>query len=301
MIQQFILTLLTVFFLCSSAWAQYQPVGQEHEISYNQSGRKKVHGVLKLYEAATEKTVSFEYKFFAPAHESRGKLIVITPNIEGATPLEFLLKDYLVKRGFSVLIPYALPLDFTFDATTAQQFERASERAFAGTTALIDLLSQTEDFDTSSIGLMGASLGGIRSSILFGLDTRFRAMFVAVAGADFPSLYANSQNSHIRPLREAHMRSLGMTRTSSYENYLRARLTLDPSVVVQSPYLSNVAMVIAEDDKIVPTYNQWQLWRLIKASGVHPKTYISETGHVQGALHLLRYRQIIHNWFVKKL
>lgn len=292
---------MTALFLCSSAWAQYRPIGQEHEISYNQSGRKEIHGVLKLYENQTGQTIDFEYKFFAPASESLGKLIVITPNIEGATPLEFFLKDYLVKRGFSVLIPYALPLDFTFDATTTEQFERASERAFAGTTSLIDLLTQTEDFDATAVGLVGASLGGIRSSILFGLDSRFRAMFIAVAGADFPSIYANSQNSHIRPLREKHMRSLGMTRTSRYEAYLRARLTLDPAMVVQSDYLTNVAMIVAEDDKIVPTYNQWRLWSLIKAAGVHPKTYISESGHVQGALHLLRYRKIINDWFVKKL
>lgn len=279
----------------------YRPVSMQRDVEYSSNGEKKIHGVLKLFESSSNKAIDFEYDFYAPADRPSDRLVVITPNIDGATPLEYFLKDYLVNRGFSVLIAYALEMNFTYDSTTAAQFERESVRAQMGTTRLIEELGRTESFDKQSIGLLGASLGGIRSAILFGLDDRFKAMFIAVAGADFPSIYANSTNSVLRPIRAAHMEYLGLRNTSSYERYLRARLKLDPSLVIKSPNLENVAMVIAENDRIVPTYNQWQLWTLIKNTGVHPKTYISESGHVRGALHLLRYRSDIVQWFKDRL
>lgn len=299
--------LLTTFFISLSVFAQsdsdYLLTGSKTDISYNDAGEKHLEGHLELFETKTGETIEFQFDYYAPTPdlEATDKLVVITPTIEGATPLEYLLKDYLQNRGFHVLIPRALPLVFTYDSTTVAQFERASVRARVGTTRIINFLGKTEHFDGKSIGLLGASLGGIRSSILFGLDSRFKAMFVAVAGADFPSIYANSQNSILRPIRAGHMRYLGMYDEAKYENYLRGKLELDPYMVVRSKYLQNVAMVIAEDDKIVPTYNQWQLWSAIKAQGIHPKTFISDSGHIQGALHLLRYRADIVEWFKVRL
>jgi hypothetical protein len=267
----------------------------------NQTSDKHIEGILKVSEKSTGEEIDFKYDFYTPKEDAKDKLIVITPTIEGATPLEILLKDYLISNGFSVLIPHALPMTFTYDESTTEQFERASVRALVGTTLIVELLSQKENFDSNSIGLLGASLGGIRSSILFGLDHRFKAMFVAVAGADFPSVYANTDHSFLRDIRKDHMTQLGLTNPTTYENYLRERLTLDPSFVVQSPYLENVAMIISDSDKVVPSYNQWFFWSLIKDSGVHPKTFITQGGHVQGALYLLRYRKNIKEWFNEKL
>lgn len=304
-----LILLLSTFFITSYSWAQsgmdYLFAGERSEVIYNNSGEKHIEGFLSLFEIQTGETIEFQYDYYAPTptpgKQKGDKLVIITPTIEGATPLEYFLKDYLQNRGFHVLIPRSLPLVFTYDDTTVLQFERASIRARVGTTSIVNHLARTESFDEKSIGLLGASLGGIRSSILFGLDPRFRAMFIAVAGADFPSIYATSENSVLKPIRGEHMDYLGLSSQKSYENFLRGKLILDPYMVTKSSYLANVAMVIADDDKIVPTYNQWQLWSAIKAAGIHPKTYISDSGHVQGALHLIRYRNNIVEWFKERL
>ncbi len=304
---KFLASIFTALLFTTSLWAfdgrDYAFANEESEVKYSNSGEKHVEGHLDLFEATTGEIIEFHYDYYAPAPSefASSKLVVITPTIEGATPLELLLKDYLQNRGFHVLIPRALPLEFTFNESTVTQFERASVRALVGTTRLVNFLSQSENFDATSMGLLGASLGGIRSSILFGLDSRFKAMFIAVAGADFPSIYANSSNNNLRPIRTSHMEYLGLSNPRDYENFLRGKLELDPYLITQSSYLQNVAMVIADDDSVVPTYNQWQLWSTIKAAGVHPKTFISDSGHIQGVLHLLRYRSDIVEWFKARL
>lgn len=303
--------LISTYFLFTPLYAQsdtgYVFVSEQSDFSFNNAGEKHVNGSLSLLEKSTDQVIEYQYDYYAPApasdpaHETGNKLVIITPTIEGATPLEFLLKDYLQNRGFHVLIPRSLPLVFNYDETTFEQFETFSVRSHIGTSSILNILAGRESFDAKSIGLLGASLGGIRSSILFGLDSRFKAMFVAVAGADFPSLYAYSDNSVLRPIRKEHMKYLGVTLQSEYEELLRDHLVIDPKMITHSPYLANVAMVISDDDDVVPTYNQWQLWSTIKAQGVHPKTFITQSGHVQGALHLLRYRSIIAEWFKERL
>ena len=150
--------------------ASYTPLSHEVEVSHNSSDVKKQHGILKLYESETKESLDFEYDFYAPTYESKNKLIVITPTIEGATPLEYLLKDYLVRNGFEVLIPYARPFDFTYGPTTTAQFERASVRARVGTLEIIRALSAQESFDENSIGFVES--GAVKYNEIGGSQVR---------------------------------------------------------------------------------------------------------------------------------
>ena len=245
-------------------------------------------GRLNLYEKETDQDLEVEFAFYSPVNHNE-KLIVITPNIDGITPLENRLRNVLMENNYTVLIIKSLPIELEFDETTCDQMERLTIRAIVSTRRAIEFLSQTNRFHMDSMGLLGASLGGIRSSILFGLDHRFKSIFVAVAGSDFPSLYATSLNTVIAPLRRDHMAYMEMTDPKDYENYLRENLYLDPSMAVKSPHLENFHMLISDDDNVVPTWNQWNLWREIRDAGVHPRTYQTDYTHVPAALKMLMY------------
>lgn len=280
--------------------ALYTSLYETRDVEVDEEGFRKISGALFFKENPTGKPLKFTYDYYSPG-ENNGKTIILSPNIEGTTVLERWLRDYLTNRGYNILIPYALPIEFAFGPRTPEEFELWNIQAIVGTRAIVKSLLATQVFDEENMGLLGASLGGIRSSILFGLDHRFKAAFVAVAGADFPSLYANTKNTVLRPIREAHMQYLGLRQQRNYENYLRGFLKLDTSIIKQSPYLKNYAMVIADKDTVVPAANQWRLWQSIKNTGVHPKTYISDTEHILGALQLLRYRFEIFEWFETRL
>jgi hypothetical protein len=259
-------------------------------------------GKMALVETASSELLNYDFHFYYPKELKYPNLIVLTPNIDGVTVLETGLASYLVKKGFPVAVPLERSEKTVFDEGTAFRMERKVRRAMAGTFHLIDFLKK--DFpriNTDSMGVTGASLGGIRSSILYGLDRRFKAAFIAVAGADMPLLYEVTELESLVEFRTRHMEALGLKDIKEYGSYLKDYLFLEPNIIINNPQLENVAMIISDNDEVVPTVNQWRLFSRIKEQGVHPKTYITQKGHLLAALELLFRRSQILKWFQDKL
>ncbi|GAB4417195.1 MAG: hypothetical protein OHK0056_26020 [Bacteriovoracaceae bacterium] len=254
-------------------------------------------GTLVLRENESQELIFFKFRFYLPHKLVRKNLIVLTPNIAGLTILEKRLAHTLSSNGHPVLVPFDREEKLAFDHETAIKMERIVRRAMAGTFHMINnIKSQFPAINTEQMGVVGASLGGIRSSILFGLDSRFKAAFISVAGADIPSLYGATQLEQLVTFREQHMLALNLTKIEDYVSYLRHFIYLEPSLIVKNPNLKGVAMVIAEKDTAVPTKNQWELFRVIKNQGVHPKTYILNSGHVRGAAELIVREKTVLEW-----
>lgn len=280
---------------------QLDVISRRYKVEWNDDYDKRVEGQLVMQDRVFKNKVEFDFEYFQGVTSWRRQLVLVIPSIRGVSPLEYFIKNYLVKRGFSVLIPHAPPLDFSIDETTIRQIENFSKYSLEGTHEIIDEISKYEDFDTQTIGLVGASLGGIRSSILYGSSDRFKSIFVSVAGADFPSLYATTQNSRLEDIREGHMSYLGISSPRDYQSYLKSHLRLDPSSIVNNSRLENIALVIADDDEIVPSYNQWKLWTAVKEKGVHPRTYVIDSGHAAGVVYLIRLRYTMFKWLARHL
>ena len=186
--------------------------------------------------------------------------------------------------------------------STFKEMDNIQYYSMALTEKLIDKLhNEGEEFDRESIGLVGASLGGIRSTMLMGIDERYRAMFISVAGSDLPSIYAQSQHETVMDIRYRHMKYLQINDEAEYEEMLREHITLDPSIISNSPHLDNVAMIIANDDRVVPAVNQWKLWEQLKDLGFRPKTYEKNCRHIMGALWIIRYEKRVVRWMEQKL
>ncbi|MCR9203726.1 MAG: prolyl oligopeptidase family serine peptidase [Halobacteriovoraceae bacterium] len=259
-------------------------------------------GRMTLNESEGNHLVKYKFRFYLPKNLKKTNLIVLTPNIEGLTVLERRLAHRLANEGYPVLVPFDRGEKLTFDQETAQKMERIVRRAMAGTFHLIEKIeSSFPEINTEEMGLIGASLGGIRSSILFGLDPRFKAAFLSVAGGDIPLLYGITQLEVLADFREKHMSALGFETAEQYTEYLRSALFLDPLIITQSPNLKGVALIIAEKDDVVPTVNQWRLFSEIKKAGVHPKTFPMNVSHVRGALELIIKEKTLLNWLEKHL
>jgi dienelactone hydrolase len=259
-------------------------------------------GLITLNEYPSYEDLTFYFLFYKPKSNDLKPLIVLTPNINGVTILERRLAHHLCKNGYPVLVPLDRYEKFTFDKETVLKIERKERRALASTLLTIRSLKRKLPYlNTQKMGLVGASLGGIRSSMLYGFDDRFQAIFIAVAGGDLPSLYRETKLEQLVDFRCSHMRALGFTDTQEYEQHLRDYLFLDPNQVVKNPRLGNVAMVIADRDTTVPAINQWILWKKIKAKGIHPKTFILDKSHVRGAVELIVKKKFMLNWFARKL
>ncbi len=259
-------------------------------------------GKIKLLEEQDQASAfNFSYLYYEPKNDIKNRLIVVTPNIRGLTLVEKRMAHKLSKRGYHVIIPMTQILFETIDDNTFHAMENLHYYCLSLTVKLIDHFHARDDFDRERVGLVGASLGGIRSSMLMGSDHRFRAMFISVAGSDLPKIYSQSQHEILIDIRRRHMNFLGINQESEYEQVLRENLSLDPSILTQSPYLDNIAMIIANDDKIVPAVNQWKLWNSITETGHRPKTYEKDCTHVVGALWLVRYENRVVDWMNERL
>ena len=258
-------------------------------------------GKIKLVEQNQASAFDFSYLYYEPKNDVKNRLIVVTPNIKGLTLVEKRMAHKLSKRGYHVIVPMTKILFNTIDQNTFHAMENLHFYCLSLTVKLIDHFQARDHFARERIGLVGASLGGIRSAMLMGSDDRFRAMFISVAGSDLPRIYSQSQHETLINIRRRHMNFLGINEESDYEQALRENLSLDPSILDQSPYLDNIAMIIANDDKIVPAVNQWKLWNSLTKAGYRPKTYEKDCSHVVGALWLIRYENRVVDWMNERL
>ncbi len=271
---------------------------------------------IKVHEIKTKKHYSFyeesgttsvderEVDFGAliyKSHKPLNRLIIITPNIRGVTVLERRLAHYLSKRGFHVIVPILENKLMEQEKFTFKAIDNSQRDFLYVTRALVDHYLKRMSYDEEKIGLTGVSLGGIRSSLLLGSDDIFRAMYISVAGAELPEIYATSQHEFVKELRRRHMKNLDVDSIQEYQSLLDNHLSVDVDRVVNSPYLENVAMIIADEDKIVPSVNQWKLWKTLKEAGHQPKTIIKDCEHIMGALYLLRYQKEVYMWLKERL
>ncbi len=285
----------------SSSVAQFEAIDQIDPSLPVDKNVYEGQGVLSYQNENLKSIVNFEFKFHKAIENVKNKLIVVTPNILGETVLERGMARFLQSKGYHVLIPMTeVRLDIV-DEKSFQKIEDINRSSLKLTNLLIDYVHGFFEFDRNNIGLVGASLGGIRSSMLFGTDDRFKAMFIAVAGSDMPAIYAYSEHKIIVDIRERHMEFLGLKTQKAYETILRNKIQLDASIVVNSKYLENVAMIIANEDTSVPTINQWKLWSKIYQTGHEPMLYTFQMGHRAAAVQIYRLRNDVLEWMDERL
>jgi len=109
----------------------------------------------------------------------------------------------------------------------------------------IDFLETRSEIDAKRIGFVGVSLGGILGAVLAGVDQRFKAVVLIVAGGDWASLLLKSEIDAARKIREAfpHLTSLQV-------NELMA--PLDPISYIGRISPTPLLMENGRQDTIVP-------------------------------------------------
>jgi dienelactone hydrolase len=177
-------------------------------------------------------------------------------------------------------------------------------RNVANLRMLLDELPQRSELrvDAARMATLGISLGGIRSSILFGLDRRIRAAVLVVAGAELPSLLAKSILTPIKQWRDYNLfpDSHGLPSDEDdlvdapglFERELRRVVEIEPGRYAANRDPSDVLMFRASADSFVPTANQDALRSAFSAAGEAPEVKVA-SGIVAGhyATILFAYRQ----------
>lgn len=254
--------------------------------SHNRYAVKKT-----IFEGTME--LQLDYLFFQAKRKRKEMLVVLIPTISGVSALERSVARYFSNRGMDVIVPVAFETEIIFDENTVKYMDRGFLRPVAQTKLMVEELRAKTNYKKTFV--LGASQGGIRTSMLLGYDLGFDKAYTFVAGGDFPKLYAETTVKSLIEFRKNHMSALGLTDVADYEKYLRDNLSFDPKVSC-SNRKAKMRMLVATKDTSVPTSTQYSLW---KACG-EPDLIEVKGGHVKGVLKMYSKRKEVLKYFLEE-
>lgn len=186
-------------------------------------------------------------------------VVFILPPVVGETPLDGILGFNLCTNGIGAYI-----LNVLNDPTPEEQIQNLNThedgliRSEFALGKYLELL-QSDPEVSGNFGILGASLGGIISSYLLGVEPRLKAGVLLAAGGDIAEILTDSEQESVKRLREARIAAFSLPDDTAYENLVRPFITREPLIFAPNVLPGSVLMFITKFDVDVPTKNQRKL------------------------------------------
>ncbi len=221
--------------------------------------------------------------------------IVMSPILGGEALLVSDLALDLALDGYHVLL--VRRNDLTVDPRRpVTQVEDRLAADVSGQVQALDWLLTHADVDPARLGSFGISAGGIQNAMVAGVDPRYQAHVLALAGGPLADVITSSEEKQLRRLvREGRART-GLT-TEALREELRRVVVTDPVALAAFVPPERVLLVMADEDRSVPT---WTGERLREALG-NPETVVLPWGHYRSILALPLVRTRMRAFLVARL
>jgi dienelactone hydrolase len=232
--------------------------------------------VTSPHDAAPHKAQAI---VFTPAGEPRRRpAIVVSPILGGTQDVTLIAARALARRGMvaAVVLAAESMLDGTADEA---RLERVLRTAVIDRRRAIDWLVLQPDVDPARIGALGASLGGITTTLLAAVDPRVRASVICIAGGDVADIIVRSDERRIERYVEERL-AAGVRDVDDLRARIRAAVLSDPLALAPCVDARRALVFTARWDDVVPPDAQA---RLVDALG-RPERYALPTGHYTSAL-----------------
>ena len=252
------------------------------------------------YKVTREKVDIITADIYQPTKKDIKATLVLFPTISGVSPLETLTAKYFADHGFLVIVPLPFATELENPNPSIEKLDADFFKPSIEALKLIEMTDKQFNLsETLPVFALGASQGGIRSVGLTSYSPRVKAAWFAVAGGDFPYIYAHSEVEAVKNFRINHEKLLGITgdpADQNYEDYLRAHLKHDPLLACATITVPIVQVMALKDNK-VPTHTQEELR---DACPPHKVIRIN-AGHVTGSISVLFMRHQIRKFFEKQI
>ena len=204
-------------------------------------------------ESVTLTETDFKVDLLVYGPKDSSKHILVIPPTGGTNVIDRNWARKFCKAGFRAHIlehftnddEYALGLDIH------QRFYSRTQRAIAMFLATIP----PEHY----IGLLGTSIGGIHAAMAMGLSERPNGAFVIAAGADMPSMIANSDQELMVTAWKKRKALFNIPDKKTYIALLNERIPYDPLKLPKKFKDKDLGMILATSDTTVPFENQLKL------------------------------------------
>jgi hypothetical protein len=211
---------------------------------------------------------------YSGKNSSPNTQVVVLPPTGGINSADRSLARQLCNKGNTVRI-------FDYQQFKAEFDLSVHDRAVLTTLKDLDLLFDIFPYPTV---LIGASLGGIYTSLAYGASTqngifrdlhRIQGMVTVVAGGPLGDVLANSKQEIAREQRDQRMKAYNLKSTAEYAEFLNSIITYDPLKWAQPNRAGSVLMLTSSHDDFVSPEAQEALW---KAWG-QPQRRVFNVGH----------------------
>ena len=197
---------------------------------------------------------------------------------------------HFTKKGFNAII--IAPSESLTDTT--RPLDKVDDMLIRGVIVArmcVDLLETFPEVDKEKIYAYGISMGGIRTSISFGVEKRIKKAVEIVGGGDLPGIIADTRFKKLKGLRDARMQAEGLATVEDFRAYMKKTMTVDPMDFAGLRNPEDIFMVLGNGDRLVPDAYQKKLYSAFSRpkEGRYPLAKRSILGHYPTAVKFMRY------------
>lgn len=228
------------------------------------------------------------------AKQNTGKWIIMYPILGGEDLLivGHIARNVFAERGINsaillrkeLLIPYETkyrPLKSDNPAIT--DFEDYQHKVLKDTLRILKYLQAQ---GMKKLGLMGISLGAMQTAGIAPFVPESRINIIIMGGGDIAEIMINSTEGIVQEYKQNLLKEYGS------EEKLRQEIStikIEPLKLAKYVSTEKTRMVITTKDTVVPTKNQWQLYKALGG----PTTLLVPTGHYSLILCYFQVRNFV--------
>ncbi len=238
-------------------------------------------------------TENIKVDFYVQRKEGKFPTVLILPIAGGVDFCARGFARHFAANGLNCATIHNREVDLD-DIASAEQVEDYFRQTVLDSRQVLDYLVERKEVDADRLGCLGLSLGGIKASIVAGVDERLKCTVIALAGGSMADIALSSELPDLRD----YMKELTEMGVSS--DVVRAELSdkvmTDPLVLAPHMNAKDVLMYIAAFDRAVPTRCGKRLWRAIGK----PEVVYLFSGHFTSLLYLPYAERASLSFFKKK-
>ena len=186
---------------------------------------------------------------------------------------------HYASNGFNCAVMHNRPVKLE-SIESAEEAEDYMRQTVLDSRQVLDYLVAQKEVDANRLGCLGLSLGGIKASIVSGVDERIKCTVVGLAGGSFADIALESKEKAVREYMSQWV-EMGVS-PETLHTELSDKLVTDPLRLAEYVDARNALMYIAVFDRIVPKKCGKHLWR---ATGKSEVVYLF-SGHFTSLLYL---------------
>lgn len=222
-----------------------------------------------------------EYFYYRTNQAGPRPTVVLPMHFMGSKSVTDLASVHFAKNGYNaiIIIPQG---SLTDQSRPLVKINDLLQQEVVAGRMCVDMLEKFPEVDAEKIYAFGISMGGIRTALLFGVESRFKKAGEVAGGGDLPGVVADTNFSSLKKVRDARMKAENLATVADFRTYFTSVMKFDPLDFASLRRPEDILLVIGTHDNFVPDLYQEKLYQAFSRpeEGRYPRTIRTGHGHL---------------------